>query len=153
MTCRHAPGDPNCSSHPSHAYAEAEREKKRWEAADRATAQRHSEELAALRRNLAAVTPDAENFEVTDVARVGPHLVLKVKYPNCVKCSYEGTKILVLLNVTELEALKWRRIDPHFRDPEKSLQTKEAPSPAARFPASQEGWEDALAYAQSKVRQ
>lgn len=81
--------------------------------------------------------------------RVGRHLVMKVKYPNCSSCAFEGTKILVFLNISELEALKWRKIDPHFRDPRRK-STTEAPSPAARFPGTPEGWADAVAYANSK---
>ncbi len=121
MTCRHAPGDPNC------------------------TTQRHpSYEQPA--------TPDAENYEVEDIAETNGHLVLKVKYPNCKNCSYEGSKVMVFLNTTSLLAMKWRRIDPHFRDPAKPLAMKEAPTPAARFPGSREGWTDAIAYANGKGR-
>ena len=69
-------------------------------------------------------------------------MVLKVKYPSCKNCSYEGIKVMVFLDTTALDALRWKRIDPHFKD--------KAPSPAARFPASDEGWNDALAYAANK---
>jgi hypothetical protein len=85
---------------------------------------------------------------IEDVARVGPHLVLKVTYPSCPDCSYEGTKVMVFLDISELQALKWRTIDPHFREVKPGAN--EAPSPSARFPATPEGWEDALAYAQGK---
>jgi hypothetical protein len=95
-------------------------------------------------------TPDASKFEVLDYQQKGSHVVLKVKYPNCDKCSYEGTKVLVFLNVSALDVMKWRTIDPHFRSSKPYSQT-EAPSPVARFPASEEGWEDALQYAESKT--
>jgi hypothetical protein len=75
---------------------------------------------------------------------------MKVLYPNCSKCAYEGNKVMVFLNVNEVDVLRWRKIDPHFRDPKTSRSSKEAPPPAARFPASKEGWADALAYANSK---
>ena len=81
---------------------------------------------------------------------MGAHLVMKVKYPNCALCAYEGQKVMVFLNVTEAQVLKWRRIDPHFRATKALPQ--EAPSPAARFPASQEGWRDALDYAAKRSR-
>lgn len=116
MTCRHAPGDPNCSSN------------------------RPASDPPA--------TPDAENYTIEDVARVGNHLVLKVRYPNCAHCAYEGHKVMVYLNVSEAAALRWRRIDPHFRTPHQD--PTQAPSPAARFPGSKEGWKDALAFAHSK---
>ena len=77
---------------------------------------------------------------------------MKVKYPNCAKCSFEGEKVMVFLNITEAEALRWRKIDPHFTDPAKySPGSREAPGPAARFPASNDGWVDAMRYAESKL--
>lgn len=95
------------------------------------------------------VTPDSEKFEVTDVEVVGTSLVMKVKYPNCSSCSYEGNKIMVFRSTTPIDALKWKKIDPHFRDPKKLSNPREAPSPAARFPATTEGWKDAISYASS----
>ena len=121
MICRHSPGDPNCGSGSyGRSYASA------------------------------PATPDASNYTVEDIARCGSHLVLKVKYPNCSNCAFEGIKVMVFLNVTELEALRWRKIDPHFRG-SKAVKG-EAPSPAARFPGTTDGWSDALAYAQGKVK-
>jgi hypothetical protein len=99
-------------------------------------------------RTKAPITPDAENYEIEQVERVGNNLVMKVKYPNCANCSFEGKKVMVFLNVTEEQALKWKKIDPHFRDSQGLPPSlKEAPSPAARFPASTDGWCDALSYA------
>lgn len=95
-------------------------------------------------------TPNPKEFEVEDAKEVGLHLVLKVKYPSCKDCSFEGSKILVFLLTSTLNALRWREIDPHFRDPKASTLLTQAPSPSARFPASHEGWLDAIAYAQSK---
>lgn len=96
-------------------------------------------------------TPDSANFEIVEFARCGDHVVLKVKYPNCALCSYEGHKVLVILNVKEADLIRWRKIDPHFTVPTRSRSRDEAPSPCARFPASPEGWDDALAYARGKV--
>ncbi len=132
MTCRHGPGDPNCGSHPDNILRQA-----------RAQVERE-------RADLKAKTPDAENYEVLDVVEVGPHLVMKAQYPNCIKCSYEGTKVMVFLNCKPLDVIKWRKIDPHFREPSKLENKKEAPGPNARFPASTEGWADAMAYARGK---
>ena len=66
---------------------------------------------------------------------------------------------MVFLNTTELDVLRWKEIDPHFR-PQKEEGTqyakgalkdpKKAPSPAARFPASDEGWKDAIEYTRTK---
>lgn len=122
MTCRHGPGDTNCSSHRSY-----------------------------IPEIPIPATPDAMNFSIEDALQVGTHLVMKVRYPNCSNCSFEGTKIMVYLNKTYLDALKWKKIDPHFTDPSTKLQTHtQASSPAARFPGNQLGWEDAIAYAHSK---
>lgn len=98
-----------------------------------------------------AVTVDSEDYQIVQLQRVGNNLVLKVKYPSCTRCTYEGQKVIVFLNVPEDQAMMWRRIDPHFRDPKTKSQF-EAPSPAARFPASAEGWSDALAYATRKFQ-
>lgn len=62
-------------------------------------------------------TPDAEKYTIEDATRVGSHLVLKVKYPNCASCAYEGVKVLVYLNITELVALKWKIDHDQWYDP------------------------------------
>ena len=129
MTCRHAKGDPNCSSTPGSSA---------WQD----TYGSRSEPK----------TPDSEKFAFEEVMQVGPHFIAKVRYPNCAKCSYEGVKLMVWLNVTAIDALKWRKIDPHFTDPKGTRPKTEAPGPAARFPASADGWADAQAYAKSKAR-
>lgn len=139
MVCRHAPGDPRCGQGARDAAAEDARSEKR-------RADRLQKELAAM-----TASPDSMNYEVEDVKRFGPHILMKVKYPNCKNCAYEGTKIMVFLNVTEVDILKWRKIDPHFRADDPNRPKNEAPSPAARFPGSPEGWMDAQAYVISKV--
>jgi hypothetical protein len=126
MTCRHAANDPSCSSHRDYVAPQSEEPM--------------------------STTPDSEKYEIVEAERVGKHLVLKVHYPNCKRCAYEGNKVMVFFNVSETDALKWRRIDPHFRastyvSPDSK---KGAPSPAARFPASPEGWKDAIDYAERK---
>ena len=140
MTCRHGPGDTNCSSHPNNIRAREYQEEQRQKE-DAVKKKRESE--------LYSMTPDSEKYEIIDVVRVGPHLVMKVQYPNCIKCSFEGNKVMVFLNITEAQVLRWRRIDPHFRAP--GTETiRESPGPNARFPASKEGWNDALNYAKLK---
>ena len=129
MTCHHKAGDPACSSH----YLN------------------HNNPAQVALREVEARTPDAKKFEILDVAVRGPHLVVKVLYPNCAKCSYEGTKVMVFLNCSTLDAIKWRMIDPHFRPFDQSRNPKESPGPDARFPASDVGWQDAIAYADSKT--
>ncbi len=152
MTCRHRAGDTSCSSHPDNierrAY-EAEQERRNEE-----TRKRDKE-----RQEQMSKTPDKKEYTIVDAAVVGKHLVIKVLYPNCAKCSYEGNKVIVFLNTTTLDALKWREIDPHFRELAPSAiwaddfigpDKHSAPPPAARFPASPEGWADAISYAENK---
>lgn len=125
--CRHSSGDPSCSKNGGGAYS------------------------------YQAASPDSSNFEIEEAEQVGRHLVLRVKYPNCSSCAYEGSKVMVFLNTSPLQAMRWKKIDPHFRAP-RSVQPgfhanenpREAPSPAARFPASREGWSDALSYARTR---
>lgn len=153
MTCRHGPGDTSCSSHPSNVearryeYEEEERKRKEKEKQEKEALAR----LKTMQAEQYAKTPDKERYEILEFKRVGRHLVLKVLYPNCSKCSYEGNKVMVFTNVSEEEVVKWRVIDPHFRErtPQQNAP-REAPGPAARFPASADGWSDAVAYALGK---
>lgn len=134
MTCRHGAGDPRCS-----------------------TTRNYERERETLIRDLTqqikakeAETPDSTKFQIEDFVEVGRNLVLKVSYPNCKKCSYEGIKVLVYRNMNIRTAIRWRKIDPHFRDDEPS-NPNEAPGPAARFPASVAGWDDALNFAKGET--
>lgn len=89
---------------------------------------------------------DPDKYEVLEAIQIGGYFGMRVKYPSCPRCEYEGVKILVFTDVTALDALKWKRIDPHFRDPILKHPNTESPSPVARFPGSDAGWEDALLY-------
>lgn len=93
-----------------------------------------------LRLKLAAQTPDPKNYEILEAEVFGENLVIKAKFPNCASCSYEGVKVLVYLNTTTLQALKWKELDPHFRPLGSKSLPNSAPSPDARFPASPAGW-------------
>lgn len=128
MTCRHQKYDPNCSSYQSRI---------------------DTLEQDYAKQIVGQTTPDAERFHVEDSAEVGNYLVLKVSYPNCKNCSYEGVKVMVFEGVGLKDAIKWKKIDPHFR--ELTSSTTEATSPIARFPASDQGWHDAIGYARNKA--
>lgn len=136
MICRHSPGDPSCSSHPEHP--------------DNPRNRQHTTDAPTVWSD--SNSPKPEEFQVQRVEVVGPHMVLQVLYPSCARCAYEGRKVLVFLNTSTLAGMRWRKMDPHFADPKKSARRgpDEAPAPAARFPASEEGWQDALDYAASK---
>ncbi len=130
MTCRHGPYDPNCGSY----QGNLERLKTDY-----------------AKQIVGQITPDSENFSVEDVEEVGNFLVMKVKYPNCKSCSYEGVKIMVFEGAKIKDAIKWKKIDPHFRPTAKGFVGKTAaPGPIARFPASDQGWTDALCWAADK---
>lgn len=106
---------------------------------------RHSENDPECSSFGTSSTPDASNYEILEAERVGSNLVLKVKYPNCAKVNcYEGEKVLVFRGVKEADAMKWKRIDPHFR---KTSKVGEAPSPDGRFPPTPKGWNAAIAFA------
>lgn len=137
MTCRHSDpiNNPACSSYetPEEQLANLEKQKESVKAKFKLTD-----------------TPDSERFEIEDFAEIGEYFVVKASYPNCKNCSYEGVKVMVFQGVGVRDALKWRKIDPHFRETT-PLTRAEAPGPIARFPASKEGWLDALSYAANKA--
>lgn len=139
MTC-------HCRSNEEHEArqraAYADQEQRRREGLER--------EVEALRKTVAASSPDNTKFQIVAAEEVGKNLVLKVLYPNCALCSFEGLKVMVFLGVGLKQAILWRKIDPHFREPNKTNNPNEAPPPAARFPASEQGWKDALWYAGSR---
>ena len=153
-----------CPSPQEHAQRAAEQARSSADAdarqarRDAAAAVRRAEAEAAAAKKAAAArvaelagrTPDPDDYEVLRVEVISPHMVLRVRYPSCARCAYEGEKVLVLLHTRPVDAMRWRRIDPHFRDPSATSPT-EAPPPAARFPASDEGWADAVKYARSKA--
>ena len=97
-------------------------------------------------------TPDSSNYEILDAQECKSNLVIKVKYPNCSNCAFEGVKVIVYKNTKIIDALKWRKIDPHFRLDDKNKPAVEAPSPSARFPGNQEGWTAAIAWAYFSVK-
>lgn len=116
MICRHGPRDPDCSSNGGGCYS----------------------------RSSASIppSPKVDDFEILDIFRHGALMALKVRYPSCKSCHYEGTKILVVPAAGEVTIHQWKKIDPHFRDPAKTARNA-CPSPVARFPGSKEGWENA----------
>jgi len=126
MTCRHGPYDPNCGSYQSNI---------------------DELKINYAQQIIGQMTPDAANFEIEDHIQLNGHLVLKVKYPNCVKCAYEGSKVMVFKDCTVGDALHWRLIDPHFREDIPNRMAREATAPIARFPSTLEGWSNAKDFA------
>ena len=89
------------------------------------------------------------DYLIRRVEMKGPHMVLEVQYPTCQHREFECRKVMVFLDVKLEEALMWKEIDPHFRAKER--KANQAPSPAARFPATPDGWADACLYATRKA--
>lgn len=136
MTCRHQDrvNNPECSSYrtPEEQLADLDKQKG-----------------VVMEKFKLSDTPDAERFIVEDSHQYGNFLVLKVTYPSCKNCSYEGTKVMVFEGVALQDAIKWKKIDPHFSSEDPS-SPHEAPGPIARFPASDEGWQTAVDFVRSR---
>lgn len=144
MTC-------HCKTHEEHAQRAVEQSNYSRQAAEdslRRQAQEREAVDAKRIRELSERSPNPDDFRVVDFEQVDKYLVLKVRYPSCKRCSFDQCKVLVFSSTTMKQALGWTRIDPHFQ--KDSRPPIEAPSPSARFPASSEGWSDAIAYARSK---
>jgi len=138
MICRHTSGDRNCSSHPDHPD--------RYPSTDAPTVYTRPSSSAWSSNDPGS--PDPDRFEIEQTEEIGPHLVIRVRYENCAKCAYEGNKVLVFFNTSLRNAILWKKLDPHFRDPKKHIANpKQAPPPDARFPASPQGWSHAVAFA------
>ena len=148
MTCRHKDkyNNPDCSSYdPRYRMAELRDQLKR-----ELTPEIEAEVIKRRLVEKASDSPDPSDFDILEIVEVGPHLAARVQYPNCAKCAFEGIKVMVFLNVRLKDAVRWKVLDPHFRG--EASTPRQAPSPAARFPASDEGWQDALNYAQTKQK-
>ena len=68
---------------------------------------------------------DPNNYEIVRHLESNGWLLIEIKYPDCK--NYEGMKILLFKDVTVMDLLKQRLIDPHFSKSEKYK------SPFARF--------------------
>ena len=140
MTCDHKRGDPDCSSHPDNPR-------------DPNNYNKYTTGVLNTLRD--PKTPDKNRYEIVDVqyltGRNNAYLILKVKYPNCAACAYEGTKVMVFQDVTMEMPLKWNEIDPHFRENPNVKSPKAAPSPIARFPSSKEGWDNAIKFVEYRL--
>lgn len=139
MACRHEDpvNNPGCSSYRTPEQQLAQKKK----------------QIEEIKQKFSLTdSPDNSNYEVDRVQAVGNYLVMRVTYPNCAKCAYEGNKVMVFEGVGMVDAIRWRQIDPHFRPLDATRPRTEAPSPIARFPANDKGWSDALRFAGERDR-
>jgi hypothetical protein len=128
MVCRHGPNDPNCSNHKDYVSP-------------------YRNESNLDNDN----SPDSKKYAIEKCEIIENNIILMVNYPSCRKCAYEGNKILVYLKKDIKDIIFWKEIDPHFKDPKKSVNKTQAPAPNARFPANDEGWKDAINYVKMKI--
>ena len=82
--------------------------------------------------------PDPNNYQLVKAEEKNGYLVVMIKYPDCT--NYEGNKILVFKDLTLLQLVNQKLIDPHFFPANKKFK-----SPVARFVPTDEGWNMALA--------
>jgi hypothetical protein len=138
MTCR-------CSSPAVHASRAAEQSAR----SERSTRESKDKEIKELKDEIFGMIVKSTKYEIVEAVEVGAHLVMKVKYPNCKTCEFEGIKVIVFAGTNAINALKWKRIDPHFRKPTKNpvALMDHAPPPVARFPNNNAGWSAALEFA------
>lgn len=87
--------------------------------------------------------PDPRNYKILHHYIQSPYLVLEIQYPDCK--NYEGRKILLYKDVTLIDLINQKDIDPHFSD------DKTKKYPIARFVPNDWGWRTAcnLAYTYS----
>ena len=79
-----------------------------------------------------SVNPNPRNYVILRSLELNGHLLVTVKYPDCI--NFEGHKILLFQDLT-LDQLKLQKIiDPHFSD------NKKFHSPFARFEPTTWGW-------------
>lgn len=130
MSCRHQDGDPACTTkNPDEMRKMARAMSARWDPPSQ--------------------SPDADEFDIIRIEEFASYLIAEVVYPSCAKCSYEGHKLIVWKNQNMRDAVRWKKVDPHFRPEEKLPDPKQAPPPLARFPATPEGWVHAKLFAQA----
>lgn len=87
--------------------------------------------------------PDPGNYKIVQVQEIEQFLVIRLNYPDCT--NYEGNKILVFRDVTLVDLMNQRLIDPHF------FQDSKYKSPIARFVPTEEGWKMAQAFCKMMV--
>lgn len=86
--------------------------------------------------------PDPNNWKIVKAEEHGKFLILMMQYPDCT--NYEGKKILVFENVSLINLVNQKLIDPHFFPA--NTQYK---SPIARFEPTDRGWAMAVKFARS----
>lgn len=85
-----------------------------------------------------APEPKPDNWKIVEASEVEGFLILTINYPDCK--NYEGNKILVFEDLTLVQLVNQRLIDPHF------FEDSKFKSPIARFEPTKRGREMAQAF-------
>lgn len=133
MTCR-------CTSMAEHASRAAAQERSSMASSVEFYSKKVKDLETEVRRLSAPI--DNTNFEILDYypknIEKPSFLMVTVKYNSCPNCSFEGVKILLYRGAIITDLLRWRNIDPHFRNVLPKTPA-EAPGPVARFAANESG--------------
>lgn len=86
--------------------------------------------------------PNPANFIITETYQIGNYLIAHINYPDAT--NFEGNKILVYKNATEVQLTAQKEVDPHFCN-EKHL------SPIARFRPDKTGLATAKRFCASEI--
>lgn len=84
--------------------------------------------------------PNPKRFKIERTVQIGKFLIARIRYEDCT--NYEGVKILVFKDLTEVLLKSSTSIDPHFLEGTSDL------IPIARFAPSAKGMFMALAFAE-----
>jgi len=85
--------------------------------------------------------PDPSNYKIVRALEVVGHLVVEIQYLDCT--NYEGRKIMVFENLTLVDLVNQKLIDPHF------FPSGKYKSPIARFEPTVRGWNMAVSFAKT----
>lgn len=83
--------------------------------------------------------PDPGNYQLLRAEERHGYLLVMIKYPDCT--NYEGHKILLFAEMTLLQLVNQKLIDPHFFP-----SGSQVASPVARFVPTEQGWDMALRF-------
>lgn len=98
------------------------------------------ERLVVQRVEVPLPNPVPENFTVERTQRAGSYVCALVHYPDAI--NFEGRKVIVFRDTTEEAVIDSGSLDPHFAEDGNII---------ARFRPDDEGWQDALSYADFKA--
>lgn len=82
--------------------------------------------------------PDPLNYTLIKSDDVNSYLIVMIKYHGC--SNYEGKKILVYKDISLIDLVNQKSIDPHFSN------SKKFHSPIARFVPTDDGYKMAIKF-------